>query len=249
MERAETAAIRRASRTWIGTATLSRILAVADKIEEKDASFNAAVGALLKSSERTLIWVADQLDDLRLPGLPNEKRLQLAVACLHLAIEHGQAIVVLAQEECFGSALALQRPLIEAWTRGLWLRYVATESDVDRAGRDRFPGGSEIVNGLEVKFDKGAFRYLTGDSWSTFCSYTHTGYMQIGARLTGDGVRSNYTLEEIRRALHSADLVQVACGIEVAGAAGRLESVQAMLDFLKDDLSRKAAPPPPNDAP
>jgi len=230
MERAETAAIRRASRTRIGAATVSRVCAEPETINEQDSSFDGSVSKLLQPSEMTLLWVADQLDGLTLPGLSVNKRLRLAAGCLHIAIEHAQAIVVLTQEKCFGSALALQRPLIEAWARGFWLFYAATEEDVDRAEQDKFPPKGEIVKALET-FDT-KFPYLEGASWAVLCSYTHTGFEQIEARMSLAGLQSNYTLEHVRRALRCADMFQLSSAIVVAIAAGNLPLAQAICDRL-----------------
>ena len=234
MGRAEAAAIRRASRTRLGAPTCDLDLADPENVNEQHSSFHADVGEALGESERILIWVADQLDGLRLPDLPNEKRLQLAAGCLHVAIEHAQAIVVLIQEKCFGSALALQRPLIEVYVRGLWLYHAATAGEVDHAGRDSFPTRDKIDKALNAKFDDGAFTHPERALWATLCSYTHTGYMQIGARLTVDGVRSNYALDEVRQSLRFADMLQLASAIVVVNAADNPELAQAMLDRLKE---------------
>ena len=187
MERAEATAIRRASRTRIGAATVSRVCAEPETVNEQDSSFDGSVSKLLQTSERTLLWVAHQLDGLTLPGLSDNKRRRLAAGCLHIAIEHAQAIVVLTQEKCFGSALALQRPLIEAWARGFWLFYAATEEDADRAEQDKFPPNREIIKALEAKLDA-AFPYLKGVIWAMLCSYTHTGFEQIEARMSLAGL-------------------------------------------------------------
>ena len=232
MERAEAAAIRRASRTRVGAATLSRFCAEPEAVNEQDPSFNGSVSKLLQPSERTLIWVADQLDGLTLPGLSGNKRLRLAAGCLHLAIEHAQAIVVLTQEKCFGSALALQRPLIEAWTRGFWLFYAATEEDVDRAEQDKFPPKGEIVKGLEAKHDA-EFPYLKGEIWAMLCSYTHFGFKQIEARMSMAGLQSNYTLEHVQQALCCADVLQLVSAIVVAKAAGNQPLTHAVFDRLE----------------
>ena len=232
MERAEAAAIRRASRTRIGAATVSRVSAEPENVNEQDSSFDGSVSMLLQQSERTLLWVADQLEGLRLPGLSDNKRLRLAAGCLHIAIEHAQAIVVLTQEKCFGSALALQRPLIEAWARGFWLRYAATAEDVDRAEQDKFPKKREIIKGLEAMSDV-QFPYLEDASWARLCSYTHTGFKQIEARMSVVGLQSNYTLEHVRQALRYADMLQLASSIVVAEAAGNLLLAQAIYDRLE----------------
>ncbi|MCY4585832.1 MAG: hypothetical protein OXB98_07335 [Bryobacterales bacterium] len=230
MERAEATAIRRASRTRVGAATRSRFCAEPEAVNEQDSSFDGSVSKLLQPSERTLLWVADQLDGLTLPGLSDNKRLRLAAGCLHIAIEHAQAIVVLTQEKCFGSALALQRPLIEAWARGFWLLYDATEEDVDRAEQDKFPPKGEIVKALEAVDTK--FPYLEGAPWAMLCSYTHTGFEQIEARMSVAGLQSNYTLEHVRRALRCADMFQLASSIVVAEAAGNLPLAQSICDRL-----------------
>ncbi|MDE0165373.1 MAG: hypothetical protein OXL36_09780 [Bryobacterales bacterium] len=230
MERAEATAIRRASRTRIGAATVSRVCAEPETVNEQDSSFDSSVSKLLQTSERTLLWVAHQLDGLTLPGLSVNKRLRLAAGCLHIAIEHAQAIVVLTQEKCFGSALALQRPLIEAWARGFWLFHAATEEDVDRAEQDKFPPKGEIVKALEA-FDT-KFPCLGGASWAVLCSYTLTGFEQIEARMSLAGLQSNYTLEHVRRALRCADMFQLASSIVVAEAAGNLPLAQAICDRL-----------------
>ncbi len=48
----------------------------------------------LKKSKKLSAWVADRLDGLKIPDLPNNRRIQLAMACHHLVIEHGQALLV-----------------------------------------------------------------------------------------------------------------------------------------------------------
>ena len=219
MHRAAAVATRRAARSRIAAAGSSRIVTPSAPVDEQHPSFDAGVAQSLKESERTLIWVADSINGQRLPDLPHDKRLQLAAGCLHMAIEHGQSIVVLTQEKCFGSALALQRPLFEAFSRGLWLRYAATDKEIDRAGRDKFPSNSTIVKALTSRVATN-FSYLTAETWSTLCSYTHTGFQQIGARLSSDGLRSNYRLDEVQQALRSSDMIQLASAAELAVAAG-----------------------------
>ena len=200
-------------------------------VDERHPSFDAAVAEFLNESERTLIWVADSINGLRLVNLPHDARLQLAVGCLHVAIEHAQAIVILVQEKCFGSALALQRPLFEAFSRGLWLRHAATKEEVGSAGRDRFPTNKDIARTLESRLDV-TFPYLANDTWRTLCGYTHTGFQQISARLTRDGLRSNYSLDEVQQALRASDLIQLASAIELAGGAANERLSRAILDRL-----------------
>ena len=73
----------------------------------------------LANSEELLNWIHSRLNGKTIPELPRNKRVQLASACWHVAIEHYMAIVVLVREGLYGSALALMRPAIEAFVRGL----------------------------------------------------------------------------------------------------------------------------------
>ena len=146
------------------------------------------------------------LHGLRIPALSTEKRVQLSCAALHVAIEHHQAIIELIRAQLFGSALALLRPCIEAAFRGFWLLRNATDDQLDAVGRDdrgAFPGFVDIVRDVERVIDgeEEGFSSLLRDRWAWACSYTHTGYQQIGARLTSDGLGSAYTDEELRSAL------------------------------------------------
>jgi hypothetical protein len=178
------------------------------------------ITARLVLSDEMLKWVHGQLDGMRLPDLPTEKRTQLATSCWHIAIEHSQAIVVLVHEGLYGSALAMMRIAFEAQVRGMWLMQAATEDDVDRAGRDQFPRDffGQIVADLEKpgRLKQRTFSFLKGEAWSHLCSLTHTGYQQIGARLTSAGLGYNYTDAEILGALGSADALGLAALVSFA---------------------------------
>ena len=139
------------------------------------------------------------------------------MACQHLAIEHGQAIVALVDHELYGSALTLQRPLFETLVRGLWLRYAATDDEVDRAGQDCFPGFKDMTDRVP-EFQP--LSDLRNKWWRRLCSYTHSGYRQIGARLSVTGLSSDYEDAEMLAALQWADMVQLLSGMEFALAAG-----------------------------
>jgi hypothetical protein len=151
-----------------------------------------------------LNWIHSRLDGMRLDTLPTSKRVQLASACLHIAVEHAQAIVVLVDNGLFGSALAMQRPLVEAYCRGKWLLSCATDAQVDGGGRDRFPDMSTIMGDLE-KVGLPMWVGIKQQWWSRMCSLTHTGFQQIGARLTPEGLGYGYDEAEMVQGLGWAD--------------------------------------------
>ena len=166
----------------------------------------------LEQSDDVVPWVHAKIDGLQIPELSHDKRTQLAGGCFHVSVEHSQAIVVLMHERLYGSALALIRPLFEGFVRGLWLLQVATVEDVDRAGQDVFPSFSQLIQGLEEPVSGnpgGALTMIKAHRWSELCSYTHTGFRQIGARLTTDGLGCGYEDSQLCDALLWADSIAI----------------------------------------
>ncbi len=232
MHKAAATARRRAVRTSAAIAASERTQALLADVDEQDPAFDALLGPALQEAERALIYIAGNFAHFTIPGLGDSKRIQLAAGCLHLVLEHGQSIVVLTQDKCFGSALALQRPLHETFWRGLWLRYAATDSQVDDAGRDKFPVKGAILDGLDNTFKRDGSSYMAGSFWKHLCSYTHGGFQQIGARLTADGLKSNYKLLEVMQVLRSAGMIQLATAAEFASMAGDEALARTVLEQL-----------------
>lgn len=176
----------------------------------------------LEASKELSAWVATQLDDLKIPELPCNKRLQLASACQHLAIEHAQSIICLIDHKLHGSAMALQRPMFEAVIRGVWLRYSATECQVDRAAKGKFPRPDDMAESSpspKGQNDAPPLRALKDEWWKRFCGYTHGGTEQILARLGSSGIRTSFQSGEIIAALRWSDMIQLYSGTEILVAA------------------------------
>ena len=196
-------------------------------------ALSPAIAQRLNKSDCIVRWHLSKLVGMEIPRLPNSKRLQLASACWHVTIEHSMAIVELVHATLHGSALALIRLMYEAYVRGMWLMYAATDEDIDRAGRDKFPRTAVIVAALDRSplFSSHPFSDLKNQSWERLCSFTHTGYQQIGARLTPQGIGFNYQNSEILEALLWADMIALAAAAAVA--------IEAQNDPLAQEVWRK----------
>ena len=111
--------------------------------------------------------------------------------------------------------------------------YAATDEEIDRAGRDKFPPNSDVIMALKKSphFQSNPFSDVKAQSWKMLCSYTHTGYQQIGARLTPQGLGYNYQDSEILEALHWADMTALAAATAVA--------IEAQNDPLAQEVLRK----------
>lgn len=202
---------------WVA-AGFRRRTAAASRV---DAPASRMVRARLKQSADVHLWVHSRLDGLKIATLPHDKRTQLASACWHVAVEHAQAIVLLGHAELYGSARALIRPLLEAYVRGLWLRLAATDDQVDDAGQDRFPNDfGRLIADVEGTgtVPAGGLGVLKAN-WKRLCSLTHTGYQQLGARLTSEGLGYDYTDSEIVEALVWADWIALMAVVAFATVA------------------------------
>ena len=157
------------------------------------------------------------------------------MACQHLAIEHAQAIIILVDNELYGSVLALQRPMFEAIVRGRWLRYSTTDEEVNKAAADEFPTFNEMTRNSPASKDQNngsPLKALKDKWWKHLCNYTHGGSEQMLARLELSGLRANYRRDEVMVALRWSEMIHLCSGVEMADAACNESLAQAFLDRM-----------------
>lgn len=189
----------------------------------------------IEESKDISILIADQLNGLKIPDLPHDKRVQVAMACQHIAIEHAQAIIFLVDDGYYGPALALQRPMFEALARGVWLKYSARDEELDKAMRGKFPRINEIVGSdwpPKKLHDNSPLEALKATWWKRLCDYTHTGPYQIRSRLDNTGLRSNYQQEDVIALLRWSDMVHLFSALELALAANKQDLITTLFERM-----------------
>ena len=187
----------------------------------------------LMQSERVMDDVATKLANLEVPDLPTSERLQLSCALFKLAIDHSQAIVVLVRSGCHSSALALQRPSFEAFTRGIWVKWCATDPRIlEVLEKDDIPKMADLVKKIEndKRWQFGALKYVKELTWSYWCGLTHGGMGQIVGQWSKNGVESNHDPVQILQALHWANLWQLLAATQLAIATGEESLIQYFHD-------------------
>lgn len=190
----------------------------------------------LKQSQRIMDDVATKLDGLKVADLPESERLQIGCALFKLVIDHCQAIVVLVESGCNSSALALQRPCFEAFTRGIWVKWCITDSQVIKVHeKAEFPTMQDLVTEIETNevWQLGALKYVKGKAWSYWCGLTHGGMEQIVGQWSKNGIESNHDPAQIQQALHWANLWQLLSATQLALAAGEEYLIQYFSDRCK----------------
>lgn len=192
-----------------------------------------------KKSEELLAWLVANTSNFELSvATLGEKRVRAGVACLHLAMETHEAILVLLKKPLVGVAAALVRVIVEAYVRGAWILYCATDEQVNKwVDKDeREPTFREMVLAIEAHpgFRGSELSRLVGRAWNAMNSYTHCGALQITRLNTIDGVEPNYTIEECQEFLRLADGMALAAAGILAELAGKEELSRELLAKVKE---------------
>jgi hypothetical protein len=174
-------------------------------------------------------WIAEQTGEMMLPA---DRRAQMALGCLDLAIEHQAAICLLAEHLLWGPTYALLRCLLDAFVRGVWLARCASEIDLDAyqlAGLRR-RSFEELVGEVEraLGHSRGVLSKLTRSSWAMFGDLTQSGF-EPADRRRNQPVRSfqTYPSGDTEQALRLATALGLLAATEVANLSGNLPVARA----------------------
>src|SRR5713226_2474756 len=184
----------------------------------------------IKESEQLIQWLDSKIDGLQ---IPNDDRTRLAAGCLDLALEHQRAIVLLSVHALYGSAFALIRLEVEAYVRGVWLRYSASESEIEQFKKDKLDKTfSQLIEDLEKHdaFNVGVLSRFKANSWTALNSFTHSGLSQVIRRNTAGEIAPNYSDEELVDALNTANSFGILTAIAVADMARSTPLAQAVFE-------------------
>ena len=111
---------------------------------------------------------------------------KLAFTCFDLVIEHGAAITLLVESKLFGSSKALVRPQFEAFVRGLWLKYDATDIEIQnfQKGQVQLPF-KRMLSRVEPYLNEqtGILSDLQQRHWKNLCDFTHSGSLALTLRV------------------------------------------------------------------
>lgn len=151
----------------------------------------------------TQIDRAEKMHNFVLANVPNRLMLDtdektILVALFSLAIEHHGAILQLLKSGRFdGSAMALNRPLIDCVYRALWLHCSGKPEHFAsvRAGGSPYPGLPNMADAIDkgLPTADGIFQTLK-PFINALHGYTHGGLEQLGRRFDSEGnVRATYT--------------------------------------------------------
>ncbi len=132
----------------------------------------------------------------------------------------------------------------EAYVRGCWLLYSASEADLGAFLADRLDKRfGDIIKELERHqgFAEGVLSELKGESWTAMNSYTHTGLLQVVRRSSTTEIGGNYPEEEIVQTLSFADTIGLLSALPIIemGTASKTKR-EAMANRLLDRMREYA---------
>ena len=182
-------------------------------------------------------WLRQQVHDMEVPATD---RVRAAGACFALAQEHHHSIVLLIENQLYGSACALVRIAFEAFVRGECLALCAAEAAVEG-----FIGGAEppkinyLLAAVESTpaFSEKVLSGVKAKSWRAMCDYTHTGGLHVRRWNTADAIEPNYEDGMLNEALSFA---QVIGSMSVLGLATLAEDEELALRVLERVKQRAA---------
>jgi hypothetical protein len=166
--------------------------------------------ALDKQITKAVEWLNESNKLLDIALFSAMSRVRVSVGLLHLSLEHQGGIIALVDHQMFGSALALFRPQFEAYVRGVWFGWCASDDEVATFLKgDEPPKIRPLIEAVEQLegYEGNALSKIKAKVWSAMNDYTHGGTMQVKARSTKDDIAHNYN------PAHIAGVVQSSVGL------------------------------------
>lgn len=189
-----------------------------------------AIGALpewLDDPSHQVQKIIELLNEIQIPAEP---RKLMIVRLAAVVLEQHHAIILLLRMRLNSAALALARVISESCVKLEWVKWCATDVQINNILGG---GGFDGLKPLAKEVDKcrnskiGWTNWLTDNYW-IICDYAHTGPVQVSHWQNGDRIESAHPVEELQTSAHHATMMAwIAAGhlAEVSGDAVLEEAV------------------------
>lgn len=175
-------------------------------------------------------------------SVPSNNRTRAAGSCFAIAQDHHHAIVLLIENKLFASAFSLVRVAFEAYVRGEWLSFCASDSLIQGFLKGKEPPKIDcLLSELELieSFNEKILSKIKQSSWKTMCAYTHTGGIHIQRWNTQDGIEPNYSRDEIIEVLRFSETVGSLAVVGVAQLKDDDQLATRILDAYKTHVGNE----------
>ena len=180
---------------------------------------NKTLDVTLQESRDLHSWIFINLEQVRPSKVGS---LRLAIPAFDLVLDYFTGITCSIEMRAHGSAFALVRPLFETFVRAVWLKNVATDQGLADFEQDKLSiKFGEMLLQIEQleSFQHGALSDLKRQAWAAMNGYAHGGIHQIGRRVKGNAIDSNYADSEIIEVLRLGQMFALMSFIEIVQAS------------------------------
>lgn len=195
---------------------------------------NKTLEQTLRESRDLHTWIFVNLEPVRPSRVGS---LRLAVPAFDLVLDFFTGITSSVEMRAYGSAFALVRPLFETFVKAVWLKDCATDKEMEAFEKDKLAKKfGEILLEIEQleSFRHGALSDLKKQAWGAMSGYTHGGIHQIGRRVKGNAIDSNYADGEIIEVLRLGQMFALMSFIQIVLGGGRKDLSQQAVQKLYD---------------
>ena len=188
----------------------------------------------ISNSEKLIQWADSKIDGLE---VSSDDRYRIVASCFDIAIEHQKAIILLTANKLYGSAFALVRLLFEAYIRGLWLNYCASDKEINKFKKGKFDKEfGQLIRAIEKidGYNVGILSKAKQAGWKVMNSFTHSGFNQVVRRNTNSTIEPNYPAEEIEEAINFTNAIGLLSYLEISFIAKKNELSIEILEKIKE---------------
>ena len=183
--------------------------------------------------EQIVQWQDENIDGAE---IPTDDRTRIVACLLDLTLEHVRSIGILSHRKMYGSMFALSRPLYEAYVRALWLRYCATDNEIEKFKKGRLEKTFDnLITDIErvQGYDENALSHIKSNNWTLMNDFTHGGISQASGRNTANEITPNYPEEDTKAAVDFAVIVGLLVSMEVAHIASNESFARQLLEKME----------------
>ncbi len=150
-------------------------------------------------------WISTKLHDVT---INDTTRNRVVAACFAVALDHFDAVLALLgrNPKIYSSAFALTRLVFESYIRGMWLKYCATDDEIENFSNGTFklPKTPKMIDAIETagNLDGKQLSSTYLKDWKHLCDYTHTGTLQVQRWNKLESVEPNYSDDEAIEVIH-----------------------------------------------
>ena len=184
------------------------------------------------------IWLHERTNNAE---MRNHDRDRVAVAMFQHSLDLVDGSLVLLDHKLPGAALALGRPFLEAYVRGVWALYCASDEEISgfwESGRPSTWGFKGLAKVLEDHgLEQSAWVQKVARESKELNDLVHGGRLHLRGRIGADVIEPQYPVQQLEWLVTQGIEVRIRIGRELLDLMGdeqELEELQAYLDARFD---------------